>query len=223
MSNFAALIPVANLLDANAALAAQGFGDANFSVAAFSSPSPQFAVLHSWHDAVFKAAVSALPQVTILDGVEGTSPVVLASSVSATVGAQWVGDTPELVGVVTPGLYHEGIDFWWVLQQYDTAVWPDPMQVPALVRRARIPGTITPWQQPLDQYDAYKLVNPFTSAPDQCTFNGQIWYVSQADGVGNNIWQPGVFGWTVLGTPPQDYITYNGDPVFYAGQGVTNG
>lgn len=47
-----------------------------------------------------------------------------------------------------------------------------------------------------DQYDAYKLVNPFNGKPDQCTYGGFTWKVTQADGSGNNIWEPGVYGWT---------------------------
>jgi len=27
------------------------------------------------------------------------------------------------------------------------------------------------------------------------THNGQTWEVAQADGAGNNVWEPGVFGW----------------------------
>jgi hypothetical protein len=64
-----------------------------------------------------------------------------------------------------------------------------------LIRRAKIPGEALPWVQPLDQFDAYKLVNPFTNAGDLCTHNGFTWQVSQADGAGNNVWEPGVFGW----------------------------
>ena len=26
--------------------------------------------------------------------------------------------------------------------------------------------------------------------------NGRKWQVTQADGAGNNVWEPGVFGWT---------------------------
>lgn len=28
------------------------------------------------------------------------------------------------------------------------------------------------------------------------THNGFTWKVTQADGSGNNVWQPGVYGWT---------------------------
>jgi len=68
--------------------------------------------------------------------------------------------------------------------------------IPALIRQAIVPGVVTPWKQPIDQYDAYKLKNPFNGLPDQVTHNGDIWKVVQADGAGNNVWEPGVFGWT---------------------------
>jgi hypothetical protein len=74
-----------------------------------------------------------------------------------------------------------------------------PGWVQALVRRwARVPGSVAPWVQPLDQFDAYKLLNPFTGQPDKATHNGQTWRVSQADGAGNNVWAPGAFGWVVV-------------------------
>ena len=31
---------------------------------------------------------------------------------------------------------------------------------------------------------------------DTCTYSGKTWKVTQADGSGNNVWEPGVFGWT---------------------------
>ena len=57
--------------------------------------------------------------------------------------------------------------------------------------------------QPLDQFDAYLLLNPFTSQPDQVTHLGQTWRVSQASGTGGplgdfNTFAPGVFGWTAV-------------------------
>ena len=83
-----------------------------------------------------------------------------------------------------------------VIQPYNTATFPDPLAIPALIRRAKIPGEVLSWAQPLDQFDAYKLINPFTGEPDRCTHNGSEWYVTQADGAGNNVWAPGAYGWT---------------------------
>jgi hypothetical protein len=88
---------------------------------------------------------------------------------------------------------------WWVIQQYDTAIWPNPYApgLTALVIPARMPGVVTVWVQPTNQFTAYYLVNDFTGKPDEVTHNGQTWFASQGDGAGLNIWEPGVFGWTV--------------------------
>lgn len=112
-------------------------------------------------------------------------------------GSTWGQDALPLTGTVTPGLYKDadGV-LWWVLQSYNTATYPNPILIPALIRVAKIPGEAVPWQQPLDAFDAYKLVNPFTGEGDLCTHNGFTWKVTQADGAGNNVYAPGVYGWT---------------------------
>jgi len=221
MSNFSARVPV-NLLQAtNAALATLGHGGNNFTVPAYAGPTASYALLHAWGDPAFEANVAAQPGVVILSG---DDPIATTSAVATGAGTEWGADALPLEGIVTPGLYRDGLNvLWYVIQTYDTATWPDPALVPALVRRAKIPGEALPWVQPLDQFDAYKLVNPFTGEADLCTHNGETWYVTQADGAGNNIWEPGVFGWTVVGAEPLDYVTYNSDPVFYESQGVTYG
>jgi hypothetical protein len=48
-----------------------------------------------------------------------------------------------------------------------------------------------PWVQPLGQHDAYKL-------GDRVTHNGKNWECNQTDGNGNNVWEPGVFGWVEI-------------------------
>ena len=194
MSNFSASIPVADMDSANATLQTAGYGPSNFSVPAYGSPSPDFALLHCWHNPAFEAAVAAIPNVVIQQGL--ATPTATTTEVANTVGAEWSADAKPLTGQVTPGLYRDtaGV-LWWVIQAYDTALYPDPLLIPALIRVAKVPGETLPWQQPLDQYDAYKLVNSFTGLPDQSIHNGFTWKVSQADGAGNNIWEPGVFGW----------------------------
>ena len=49
------------------------------------------------------------------------------------------------------------------------------------------------WVQPLDQFAAYKLVNPFTGQGDRCTHNGSVWVSTTA----NNVWSPGAYGWQI--------------------------
>jgi hypothetical protein len=152
------------------------------------------ALLHSWGDPAFEAAVAAIPNVTII---QGSDPVVSTTEAAEAKSSTWGSDAKPLTGTVTPGLYKDvdGV-LWWVIQGYNTATYPNPAVIPALIRQAKIPNQALPWVQPLDQYDAYKLVNPFTSEGDLCTHNGSTWQVTQADGSGNNVWQPGVYGWT---------------------------
>lgn len=196
MSNFSAAIPAAEMQSANEALELQGFGPNNFSVPSYAGPTASVALLHAWGDPVFEAAVAEIPNVTI---VQGTDPSTMTSEAAAATGTAWSVDAQPLEGYVTPGLYKDLNDvLWYVIKEYDTAVYPDPVTIPALIRMAKIPGEALPWIQPLDQYDAYKLVNPFTGEGDLCTHNGSSWQVSQADGAGNNVWEPGVYGWELV-------------------------
>jgi len=201
MANFSASIPVAQMAAANDLLnntaqtpGVKSFGPKNFSVPAYAGPSPAFGLLHAWHDPEFEAAVAAIPNVVIQQGL--VTPLVTTSAVANTAGADWSADAMPLTGTVVPGLYRDDLNFlWWVIQPYNTATYPDPTIIPALIRMAKVPGESLPWVQPLDQFDAYKLLNAFTGQPDQCTHNGFTWKVTQADGAGNNVWEPGVFGW----------------------------
>lgn len=198
MNNFAAIIPASAMDPANGALAQGGWGADNFSVPAFAGPNPTHALLHAWWDQALYDAVVAIPgAIVAID----KDPWELVDEVTAATNTTWAQNALPLEGVVTPGLYYtmngDAHVLWWVIQQYDTAIWPDPLAVPALVVPARNPGEVTVWIQPLNQFTAYFLVNPFTGQPDEVTHNGQVWFASQGDGAGLNIWEPGVFGWTV--------------------------
>lgn len=196
MSNFSASIPTANMQAANDFLEEEGYGPNNFSVPAYAGPTASVALLHAWGDDEFEAAVSAIAGVTIT---QGTDPIAMTSAAAAAKNSTWGQDAKPLTGTVTPGLYKDASNvLWWVIQSYNTATYPNPAVIPALVRRAKIPGEVLPWVQPLDQYDAYKLANPFTGKPDACTHTGKPREVTQADGSGNNVWEPGVFGWTKI-------------------------
>jgi hypothetical protein len=223
MSNFSASIPVANMQSANTTLEQAGFGPNNFSVPSYAvGPTPSYGLLHCWNNPEFEAAVAAIPGVVIQQGL--ADPI---ATTSALVG-EWSADAKPLIGTVTPGLYRDAAQvLWWVIQSYNTAVYPDPLLIPALIRLAKVPGEMLPWIQPLDQFDSYQVLNPFTGEGDLSTHNGSDWQVTQGNGAGLNNWEPGVFGWTVINVPapppPLDYVTYNGDPVFYNGEGVTYG
>ena len=51
-------------------------------------------------------------------------------------------------------------------------------------------GEILPWEQP-GSTNAYKL-------GDKVTHNGKTWECTAVDANGNNIWEPGVYGWTEI-------------------------
>lgn len=203
-SNFSASIPAAQMQAANAFLEGTDgdplntnrYGPSNFSVAAYAGPSPSVALLHAWGDPEFEAAVASIPNVTIT---QGTDPVAMTTAAATAKSAKWGSDAKPLTGTVTPGLYVDASNvLWWVIQSYNTATYPNPAIIPALIRQAKVPGKKLPWVQPLDQYDAYKLVNPFTGEGDRCTHEGFTWKVTQADGAGNNVYAPGVYGWQVV-------------------------
>ena len=52
-------------------------------------------------------------------------------------------------------------------------------------------GEPQPWVQPAGEHDAYKM-------GDIVTHNGQTWQVTETDANGNNVWEPGVFGWVTI-------------------------
>ena len=200
--SFSASVPVAHIAAANAALEADGWGPGNFSVPVFiGSVTPSVAVMHHLAtDPAFRAACVALPNVTVRD--YGVMEVGMADTAAA-LGGQWGGDAPALVGQVAPGLYRateaDGGGLWWVIQSFDRAVFNLALATyPALVRQARIPGEVTAWVQPIGASDAYRPINRFTGLPDQVTHNGQTWTCAQGDGSGNNVWEPGVFGWVAI-------------------------
>lgn len=194
-----AVIPVANMLAANATLQTAGFGPGNFSVAAYTGSNVTFAALHAWDNPAFEAAVAALPGVIVNTAGGGADAV---NTLIQAQGARWGDQAPALPtsGNAVAGTLYRYTDgtLWSCIQTFSrTTFGAPPATYPALIRQSRIPGTVAPWVQPIDQFDAYKLVNPFTGLPDRATHNGSRWFVSQADGGGNNIWAPGAFGWTV--------------------------
>ena len=196
----AAVIPLTELLSANAVLEAQGFGEGNFSVPLYDAPRANFAALHAWDNTAFAGAVKSAPGVKWSE-IAGRPPDRVVDAVAKLAPtATWASNAKPLAGPVTPGLHFDPDDFdgplWWVIQPFDRAVFTQPLdELPALVRRARTPGVALPWVQPLDQFDAYRALDPWTGAGEVATHNGKTWRVTQGDGAGNNVWQPGVFGW----------------------------
>ena len=201
--SFTVRIPVANIVAANASLAAQGHGPQNFTIPVWTPGSalPSHATLnHGGRDDIFQAHCAALPGAVVLTGAKIGS---LMPETMAAMGGRWGDNAPLLQGQVTPGLYRaipaDGGALWNVIQAFDRSVFNLALATyPALVRQARVPGEIVPWSQPIDQFDAYKLANPFTGQPDMVLHLGQTWRVTQGDGSGNNVWEPGVFGWELV-------------------------
>lgn len=205
-----AIIPVSNVQSANELLESAGWGPHNFSVAAYAAPAATHAALHSWHDPAFEVAVQAISGVVVEIGDDDS--ILLTGTLIEGQGAEWGSQAPPLpsAGSVTAGsLYRFDDLLWYVIQTFDRSTFGGhPSTYPALIRTVHEPWVLAPWKQPIDQYDAYKLVNPFNGQPDQCLHNGQTWTVSAADGAGNNIWEPGVFGWTYPGYIPPPAATW---------------
>lgn len=66
----------------------------------------------------------------------------------------------------------------------------NPADAPSLWAKVLIPDpdVIPEWEQP-DSTNAYHL-------GDKVMHNGKLWVCTEVDGAGNNIWEPGVYGWT---------------------------
>ena len=183
-----AIVPAAQMAVANLALEEAGFGPRNFTVAAYGATGATHAALHAWEDASFRAALALVPGVVVNDAEDEGDPITLTAALIETQGAQWGANAPPLTGNVTAGkLYrHADHSLWLAIQNYSADTYPDPTAIPALVRRARRPGVAEPWVQPLDQFDAYKLLDPFTGKPQRCLHGGKEFETL----VDNNVWTP---------------------------------
>ena len=183
-----AIVPVASLVAVNASLQAQGFGPRNFSAPAYGATGATHAALHAWNDAAFIAAVGAIPGV-VLDNSSG-DPVARTQALIEAQGAKWGAQAPALptTGNVTVGsLYRFEDGLWSVIQTFSRATYgAHPSTYPALIRRLRDPYKMEAWRQPLDQFDSFKLVNPFTGKADTALHGGKTWRTK----VDNNVWEP---------------------------------
>jgi hypothetical protein len=185
---------------ANDALEQQGFGGGNFSVPLYANGGATYAGLHAWNDAPFVAAIKAITGV-IWEESDGAPTTRFNALVNAQ-GVKWVGSAPNYpaTGTITAGQMYRYTDgnVYQVIQPYDVGVFSAPPSTyPALIVMARDPYRAYEWYQ-TGQFDAFKLVNPFTKKPDECLLGGKKWKVTQADGSGNNTYQPDVFGWTEI-------------------------
>ncbi len=192
-----AIIPVASLIAANAALESQDFGPSNFSVPVYGGTGVTHAALHAWDDPAFLAALKLLPNVVVDDGTQAegqppasTDPITRTKALIEAQGAQWGAQAPALPSsgnVTAGGLYRHEDGLWSVIQTFNRSTYgAHPSTYPALIRRVRDPHKREPWRQPIDQYDSYKLVNPFTGKADETEHGGKLWRTK----VDNNVWEP---------------------------------
>ena len=186
-----AIIPVANLAAANASLQAQGFGPRNFSVPAYGATGATHAALHAWEDASFREALALVPGVVVNGEEDEGDPITLTAALIEAQGAQWGAQALALPasGNATAGTLYRYDDgtLWSCIQTFDRSTYSaHPSTYPALIRRVRGPYKIEAWRQPIDQYDSYKLTNPFTGQPDECVHAGKTWRTK----VDNNVWGP---------------------------------
>ena len=206
MTGFIVRLPVANIAAANAALAAQGHGDGCFTIPLWTNGAmPSMATLsHIARDANFRAHCAALPGAVVQDFAPMTVDM---NAVATAAGGRWGGNAPLLQSNVTPGLYRaipaDGGALWWVIQAFNRTTFNAALSTyPALVRQARVPGEVSPWVQPVDQFDAYWTKNAFTGLPDRVTHNGRLWRSIVAEAT-PNVWAPGTAGiWIDEGPAP---------------------
>lgn len=184
-----AIVPVASLAAANAALELAGFGPRNFTVPAYAGPGATHAAMHAWDDPSLLEELEGIAGV-VVDQVEG-DPVTVTLALIAAQGAQPGEQAPALPtsGNAAAGKLYKFTDgtLWWCIQTFSRSTYgAHPSTYPALIRQVRIPGTVAAWKQPIDQYDAYKLLNPFTGKADTALHGGKTWRTK----VDNNVWEP---------------------------------
>ena len=99
---------------------------------------------------------------------------------------EWASDTDYATGYKV----QRGGALYKVLQPHTSQTGWEPENAPSLFAKVLIPDeTVVPeWEQP-------DSTNPY-NAGDKVTHNGKTW-VSDVD---NNVWEPGVYGWTEANT-----------------------
>lgn len=173
-----AIIPVALMEQANAYLESLGFGPRNFSVAMKASGDmATHAGVCCWPDAAFKAALDAMLA-------SGNFPgLTLGNDFNEQARQQaleWTDPTNWTVKPVMKGDQRAyGGKTWESLLDYN--VWAPPVGWREVVQSG-----YPAWVQPTGAHDAYPL-NFIVS------HKGKNW----RSGYAANVWEPGVFGWTV--------------------------
>jgi len=101
---------------------------------------------------------------------------------------EWVVGEPVEIGTQRT---YDG-DTYTCIQGHVTQADYTPDTTPALWELVvEEPTEPQPWVQPTGAHDAYHL-------GDRVTYEGQVWECTATDASGNNVWEPGVYGWSVV-------------------------
>ncbi len=178
---FSATIPVTQIDTANATLESLGYGPNNFSVPLRTGVEEATHVgLHciaEWP--AFKAAVASIPNVQIT---EGPLLTVTFGDHCSTRALEWSDPTYWFQDPVMIGEQRTyGGKLWESLVDYN--VWTPPVAWREVVSQG-----YPAWVQPTGAHDAYTL-------GFRVSHNNQNW---ENTGSNANVWEPGVFGWTVI-------------------------
>ena len=177
--SISATIPVALMQAANDALNEQGFGPQNFSVAAKSSgESATHAGLHCWPYPAFEAALKALKDSGNFPGLTISSGDFQAHATAQAL--EWSDPTNWTQNPVMKGAKRTYNGKTWE-SLLDFNVWTPPVGW-----REVVADGYPSWVQPTGAHDAYAL-------GAKVKHKNQNW----VSGYAANVWEPGVFGWTV--------------------------
>jgi hypothetical protein len=95
------------------------------------------------------------------------------------------------LAISTVPVTYEG-EIYQPLQKHTAQSDWTPDVVPALFREIGkpTPSGYPAWEQ--------RYAAPYYRKGDRVAHNGQNWQCTAADANGNNVWEPGVYGWTVI-------------------------
>jgi hypothetical protein len=132
------------------------------------------------------------------------------TGVTAQASIAWAQALPTLPdsGNVQAGSYYlyDG-EIVYIIQAHNRGTFGgSPFQTgrESITRLFRDPWRVYPWKAPIDQFDAYLLMNAITGAPDEATHAGQTWRTRR----NNNTWTPGTSdsGWMRISNLPAPWI-----------------